>query len=167
MLRCNFHCVDLNFSWIAFWWVHWCRIAFQFSLLIGGRLLLHFGSKVTTWQSLSLCGCSWGCSVFCWILCNWFNRLILVIVYCCSIKVWYVTSWNTFFVESPLFAKVLIFICNLFHQCNLLHICNVYHRDVASVISKFCKAQPRRASLGYPFHDTAAYMEATPTREGI
>ena len=30
-----------------------------------------------------------------------------------------------------------------------------------------CKAQPRRASLGYPFSNTAAHMEATPTREGI
>ena len=30
-----------------------------------------------------------------------------------------------------------------------------------------CKAQPCRASLGYPFHNTAAHMEATPTREGI
>ena len=30
-----------------------------------------------------------------------------------------------------------------------------------------CKAQPHRASLGYPFHNTAAHMEATPTREGI
>ena len=30
-----------------------------------------------------------------------------------------------------------------------------------------CKVQPRRASLGYPFHNTAAHMEATPTREGI
>ena len=30
-----------------------------------------------------------------------------------------------------------------------------------------CKAQPRRALLGYPFHNTAAHTEATPTREGI
>ena len=30
-----------------------------------------------------------------------------------------------------------------------------------------CKGQPRRASLSYPFHNMAAYMEATPTREGI
>ena len=30
-----------------------------------------------------------------------------------------------------------------------------------------CEAQPQRASLGYPFHNTAAHMEATPTREGI
>ena len=30
-----------------------------------------------------------------------------------------------------------------------------------------CKAQPRRASLGYPFHNTAAHTEAMPTREGI
>ena len=30
-----------------------------------------------------------------------------------------------------------------------------------------CKAQPRRASLGYPFCNTAAHMEAMPTREGI
>ena len=33
--------------------------------------------------------------------------------------------------------------------------------------SYLCKAQPRRASLGYPFHNMAAHMEATPTREGI
>ena len=31
----------------------------------------------------------------------------------------------------------------------------------------YCKAQPRRALLGYPFHNTAAQMEATSTREGI
>ena len=30
-----------------------------------------------------------------------------------------------------------------------------------------CKAQPRRALLGYPFRNTAAHTEATPTREGI
>ena len=30
-----------------------------------------------------------------------------------------------------------------------------------------CKAQPHRAPLGYPFHNTAAHTEATPTREGI
>ena len=35
------------------------------------------------------------------------------------------------------------------------------------MLSLFCKAQPRRASLGYPFHNTAAHTEATPTREGI
>ena len=33
--------------------------------------------------------------------------------------------------------------------------------------ASYCKAQPRRASLGYPFHNTAAHTEATPTREGI
>ena len=30
-----------------------------------------------------------------------------------------------------------------------------------------CKAQPCRALLSYPFHNMAAHMEATPTREGI
>ena len=30
-----------------------------------------------------------------------------------------------------------------------------------------CKVQPCRALLGYPFHNTAAHTEATPTREGI
>ena len=30
-----------------------------------------------------------------------------------------------------------------------------------------CKAQPHRALLGYPFRNTAAHTEATPTREGI
>ena len=29
-----------------------------------------------------------------------------------------------------------------------------------------CKVQPRRALLSYPFRNTAAHMEATPTREG-
>ena len=33
--------------------------------------------------------------------------------------------------------------------------------------AEYCKAQPRRASLGYPFHNTAAHTEAMPTREGI
>ena len=33
--------------------------------------------------------------------------------------------------------------------------------------SYWCKAQPHRALLGYPFHNTAAHTEATPTREGI
>ena len=32
---------------------------------------------------------------------------------------------------------------------------------------KNCKAQPRHALLGYPFHNMAAHTEATPTREGI
>ena len=31
----------------------------------------------------------------------------------------------------------------------------------------YCKAQPRCALLGYPFHNTAAHTEAMPTREGI
>ena len=31
----------------------------------------------------------------------------------------------------------------------------------------YCKAQPHRALLGYPFCNTAAHTEATPTREGI
>ena len=31
----------------------------------------------------------------------------------------------------------------------------------------YCKVQPHRALLGYPFHNMAAHMEATPTREGI
>ena len=30
-----------------------------------------------------------------------------------------------------------------------------------------CKAQPHHALFGYPFHNTAAHTEATPTREGI
>ena len=30
-----------------------------------------------------------------------------------------------------------------------------------------CKAQPPSALLGYPFHNTAAHTEATPTKEGI
>ena len=30
-----------------------------------------------------------------------------------------------------------------------------------------CKAQPHRALLSYPFHNTAAHTEAAPTREGI
>ena len=30
-----------------------------------------------------------------------------------------------------------------------------------------CKVQPRHASFSYPFCNTAAHMEATPTREGI
>ena len=30
-----------------------------------------------------------------------------------------------------------------------------------------CKAQSRYTSLGYPFRNTAAHMEALPTREGI
>ena len=30
-----------------------------------------------------------------------------------------------------------------------------------------CKAQPRHALLGYPFHNMAGHSEATPTREGI
>ena len=31
----------------------------------------------------------------------------------------------------------------------------------------YCKVQPCCASLRYPFHNMAAHMEATPTREGI
>ena len=38
---------------------------------------------------------------------------------------------------------------------NNIHICSL------------CKVQPCHASLGYPLHNTAAHMEATPTREGI
>ena len=30
-----------------------------------------------------------------------------------------------------------------------------------------CKVQPRHALLSYPFCNTAAHMEAMPTREGI
>ena len=35
------------------------------------------------------------------------------------------------------------------------------------LLKQFCKVQPHRASLGYPFHNMAAHTEATPTREGI
>ena len=35
------------------------------------------------------------------------------------------------------------------------------------ILLHYCKAQPRRALLGYPFCNTAAHTEATPTREGI
>ena len=31
----------------------------------------------------------------------------------------------------------------------------------------YCKAQPHHALLSYPFCNTAAHMEATPTRDGI
>ena len=138
MFGCNFHCVDLNSSWIAFWLSLLSWIAFRLSLLFGGRMPLCFGSKVTTWWSLYLCGCSWGCSVLSWILLlNWLDGSILAFVYCHPIKVWYVTSWNTLLVESPLFAKIFVVICNLFRQCNLLHICDVYHGDVAFVVSDF------------------------------
>ena len=33
--------------------------------------------------------------------------------------------------------------------------------------TKYCKVQPHRALLGYPFCNTAAHMKAMPTREGI
>ena len=35
------------------------------------------------------------------------------------------------------------------------------------MITIYCKAQRPRALLGYPFRNTAAHTEATPTREGI
>ena len=125
---CDIYRVNLNFSWIGFRWIHWCRIVFQLLLLVGDMLLLHFGSKVTTWWSLNLCGCSWGSSVLCWILLlDWLDGLILALVYCCPIEVWYIASWSTLFAECPFFAEFFIFISNLFHQCNLLHICDVYH----------------------------------------
>ena len=34
-------------------------------------------------------------------------------------------------------------------------------------LTQFCKAQPCRALLGYPFHNMTAHTEAIPTREGI
>ena len=37
----------------------------------------------------------------------------------------------------------------------------------STVEEHMCKVQPHHALLGYPFHNTAAHMEATPTREGI
>ena len=74
----NFDRINLDFSWIAFRWNHWCRIAFWLFLRGVGMLLLHFGSKATTWWSLNLCGCSWGCSVLSWILLlDWLDGLIL------------------------------------------------------------------------------------------
>ena len=94
-----------------FRWIRWCRIVFRLFLLVGGMLLLRFGSKVTTWWSLNLCGCSWGCSVLSWILLlDWLDGLILAWVYCCPIEVWYVALWNTLFAESPFFAEIFIFI---------------------------------------------------------
>ena len=38
---------------------------------------------------------------------------------------------------------------------------------VSNGCEAYCKAQPGHALLGYPFHNTAAHMEAMPTREGI
>ena len=105
MFGCNFHCVDLDLSWIAFQLSLLSWIVFWLSLLSGGQLLLGLGSKSTTWWSLYLCGCSWGCSVLSWILLlNWLDGLILSFVYFCPIEVWYVTSWNTLLAESPSFA---------------------------------------------------------------
>ena len=43
---------------------------------------------------------------------------------------------------------------------NRIIIISIFHAN-------YCKAQPRPALLGYPFHNTAAHTEATPTREGI
>ena len=40
-------------------------------------------------------------------------------------------------------------------------------RNMTNDDLKYCKAQPRHASLGYPFCNTAAHMEATPTIKGI
>ena len=43
-----------------------------------------------------------------------------------------------------------------------------YHKDFKIYNNcNYCKVQPRRALLSYPFHNMAAHMEATPTREGI
>ena len=39
--------------------------------------------------------------------------------------------------------------------------------DIPTNDNELCKVQPHCALLGYPFHDTTAHMEATPTREGI
>ena len=39
--------------------------------------------------------------------------------------------------------------------------------QIGRTYPSLCKAQPCRALLGYPFHNTAAHMEAMPTREGI
>ena len=38
---------------------------------------------------------------------------------------------------------------------------------IKNLVLKNCKAQPHRASLSYPFHNTAAHTEITPTGEGI
>ena len=100
---------EFNFSEIAFQWIHWCRIAFRLFLHGGGVLLLHFGSKATTWWSLNLRGCSWGCSVLNWILLlDWLDRLILAWVYCCPIEVWNVASWNTLFSYSSATCSISV-----------------------------------------------------------
>ena len=50
---------------------------------------------------------------------------------------------------------------------------HIYYLNTSGIIHiitytiVLCKAQPRRALLGYPFHNTAAHTEATHTREGI
>ena len=44
---------------------------------------------------------------------------------------------------------------------------NYAHIRQRKVYAPVCKVQPRCALLGYPFCNTAAHMEATPTREGI
>ena len=54
-------------------------------------------------------------------------------------------------------------------RINLSQITN-YHsllQIITVFFSSSCKVQPRCASLGYPFHNTAAHTEAMPTREGI
>ena len=43
----------------------------------------------------------------------------------------------------------------------------MYFTNLKSMKFYICKAQPRRALLGYPFRNTAAHTEAMPTREGI
>ena len=50
---------------------------------------------------------------------------------------------------------------------NNKHKCFNFYEELLKYCRSDCKAQPHRASLGYPFCNMAAYTEATPTREGI
>ena len=56
------------------------------------------------------------------------------------------------------------FLLNLMKKCLKL---SMHWSFFDTAISLECKAQPHRALLGYPFHNTAAHTEAMPTREGI
>ena len=70
---------------------------------------------------------------------------------------------NFLFFHLQITVKNHTMVCK---ACNS-HVHNTNDMTLLHLNECFCKVQPHRALLSYPFCNTAAHTEATPTREGI
>ena len=76
-----------------------------------------------------------------------------------------IVTFNTILESKILDTSNILILSNL--QKLWMIVCKDVDRIFELKYSTYCKVRPHCASLSYPFHNMAAHMEATPTREGI